>query len=52
MDFSILLDNVRPIGQGFLPKEKCTPLSEKAYKQIVCRRAMRKKRVSYQMVVC
>lgn len=30
MDFSILLDNVRPIGQGFLPKEKCTPLSEKA----------------------
>ena len=30
MDFSILLDNVRPIGQGFLPKENCTPLSEKA----------------------
>ena len=30
MDFSILLDNVRPIGQGFLPKEKSTPLSEKA----------------------
>lgn len=30
MDFSILLDNVRPIGQGFLSKGKCTLLSEKA----------------------
>ena len=23
MDFSILLDNVRPIGQNFLPEGKC-----------------------------
>ena len=30
MDFSILLDNLRPIGQDFLSKGKCTPLSEKA----------------------
>ena len=44
MDFSILLDNVRPIGQNFLPEEKCTLLSEKAstsqlYKQIKAYRA-------------
>ena len=30
MGFSILLDNLRPIGQEFLSKGKCTPLSEKA----------------------
>lgn len=30
MDFSILLDNIRPIGQGFPPKGNCTFLSEKA----------------------
>ena len=30
MDFSILLDNIRPIGQGFPPKGNCTLLSEKA----------------------
>ena len=30
MDFSILLDNVRPIGQNFLPEGKCTLLSGKA----------------------
>lgn len=44
MDFSILLDNVRPIGQNFLPEGKCTLLSEKAstsqlYKQIKAYRA-------------
>ena len=44
MDFSILLDNVRPIGQGFRPKGKYTLLSEKAstsqlYKQIKAYRA-------------
>lgn len=30
MDFSILLDNIRPIGQCFPPKGNCTLLSEKA----------------------
>ena len=44
MDFSILLDNVRPIGQNFPPEGKCTLLSEKAstsqlYKQIKAYRA-------------